>query len=109
MAYLPEGHLVVGHRDNNLRIFDRRTKKAFATYLIGNSPVRSLSLHQSGQFIAAASPKDQSVSVIDLLNGVPLTTFTLKLAVQDAVFLSVSLLGLGPAQIPRAALVSREA
>ncbi|OQR74541.1 POC1 centriolar proteinA-like, partial [Tropilaelaps mercedesae] len=88
LGYLAEGHLVVGHRDNNLRVFDARTKKALATYHVYENPIRSLSLHRSGQFVATACPEDQCVSIIDLLNGAPLTTFTIKMPVKQALFLS---------------------
>ncbi|XP_022650385.1 POC1 centriolar protein homolog [Varroa destructor] len=88
LGFLPEGHLVVGHRDNNLRVFDARTKKVLATYRVYDNPIRSLSLHTSGQFVATSCPEDQCVSIIDLLNGVPLTTFTIKMPVKQALFLS---------------------
>lgn len=90
MGYLAEGHLVVGHRDNNLRIFDCRTKKVLASYRVYDNPIRSLCVHQSGHFVVTSSPEDQCVSIIDLLNGAPLTTFTIKMSVKQALFLSVS-------------------
>lgn len=91
MSYLPEGHLLVGHRDSNLRVFDARTKKVLATYRVYDKPIRSFSLHTSGHFVATSSTEDQCVSIIDLLDGAPLTTFTVKLPVKQTAFLSVNI------------------
>lgn len=90
ISYLPGGHVLVGHRDNSLRVYDARTKKAICCYQLYENPIKDLSVHSSGQFAATCSENDQCSTVIDLVNGITLTTFTMKTAVKSAAFLTVS-------------------
>ncbi|XP_003737900.1 POC1 centriolar protein homolog A [Galendromus occidentalis] len=88
ISYLPGGHVVVGHRDNSLRVYDARTKKSICCYQLYENPIRDLSVHSSGQFAATCSETDQCSTVIDLVNGITLTTFTMKIPLKSATFLT---------------------